>query len=149
MDEPEEYIDFMAKYKDWVSIKRLGIRADTKPEEIVHYLAGVRSTADSKGYSFLAIKTAVLDEHAKNICAGMRKNYSSLSSALAKMDSQDTKKAISESCGKELTPLAEAYLIGRIMANIGYDSGINQQTMSKIYPNLKVKKGLGRSAKGN
>ena len=26
MDDPSEYIDFMAKYKDWISIKRLGIR---------------------------------------------------------------------------------------------------------------------------
>ena len=65
MDEPEEYIDFMAKYKDWVSIKRIGIRPETRPEEVVHYLAGVRTTIDVKSYPMLKINTQMLDQQAE------------------------------------------------------------------------------------
>ena len=148
MTEPDEYIDFMAKYKNWISIKRLGIRSDTKPEEIVHYLAGVRSAIDLKSYAFLDIKTQVLDEYAKSICAGTRKSYPSLANALVKLDSLDAKRALSESCSKELVPLAEAYLISKVVTALGYNTSISQETMSKVYPWLKTPKGLGRKPKG-
>ncbi|MGH2638311.1 MAG: DUF2666 family protein, partial [Rhabdochlamydiaceae bacterium] len=45
MEDPSEYVDFMVKYKDWISIKRLVIRPDTKPQEIAFALAGIRATA--------------------------------------------------------------------------------------------------------
>ncbi len=150
MDEPEEYIDFMAKYRDWISIKKLGIRSDTKPEEVAHYLAGVRSTANEKAYSFLQIDTKALDSKAKEICSGMRKSYSSLTAALHMMESADTKRAVSESCSKELAPIAEAYLIGKIVSGVGYESGISQEAMAKAFPGLKMPKtpGFGRKRKG-
>ena len=149
MEEPEEYIDFMAKYRDWISIRRLGIRSDTKPEEVAHYLAGVRSTANEKAYSFLQIDTKALDGKAKEMCSGMRKSYSSLATALQKMEGTDAKRAVSESCSKELAPIAEAYLIGRIMSEVGYESGISQGAMAKAFPGLKMPKapGLGRKKK--
>ena len=148
MDEPDQYIDFMAKYKDWISIKRLGIREDTRPEEVVHYLAGVRSTIDVKSYPMLAIKTSMLDEQAAKVCLGSKKNYQSLSAAIAKLSDPDTKKVVSESCSKELTPLAEIYLLSKVVTTIGYDTSINQTVMSKVFPGLKPpKKPLGRKGK--
>jgi hypothetical protein len=145
LDEPEEYIDFMAKYKDWVSIKRIGIRPDTKPEAVVQYLAGVRTTIDAKSFPMLQIKTSMLDEHAKGMCEGLRKNYESLATAMGKMGSSETKKVIAESSTEELQPIAEIYLLGKVMSTIGYDTSINQVIMAKIYPDLKVKKPLGRA----
>lgn len=147
MDEPDEYIDFMAKYKDWISIKRLGIREATKPEEVVHHMAAIRGTIDSKSYLLLGIKSSILDQQAKNICAGSRKSYESLAAALSKMNSSETKKVISEACSKELAPLAETYLLGKILTTIGYDASINQAQMSKIFPYLKTPKPLGRGKK--
>lgn len=147
MDEPDEYIDFMAKYKDWVSIKRIGIRPETRPEEVVHYLAGVRGTIDAKSYPMLAIKTQMLDQEAAKICEGLKKNYPSLSTAIAKLGNPDTKKVLNESCSKELVPLAEIYMLSKVLTTLGYDTSINQTVMSKIFPGLKTPKTLGRKGK--
>ena len=137
----------MAKYRDWVSIKRLGIRANTRPEEIVHHLAAIRSTIDAKSYPFLSIKTSILDDYSKKLCQGRKKSYASLGVALAKMANPETKKAIAESASKELAPIAETYLLGKVISTIGYDTAINQTQMSKIFPDLKVKKPLGAKSK--
>ena len=137
MDEPEEYIDFMAKYRDWIAIRRLGIRPDTKPEEIVHHMAGVRSLIDGKSYMFLGIKTSVLDEYAGRLTSGMRKSYESLSKAVQSISGSETRSVLEASCeNKELTPIAETYLLGKVVTNLGFDVGINQSAMAKIFPNL-------------
>ncbi|MGC8652172.1 MAG: DUF2666 family protein [Candidatus Micrarchaeia archaeon] len=148
MDEPSEYIDFMAKYKDWISIKRLGIRADTKPEEIAHHLAGIRNTVDGKAYSFLGIDTARLDAFAESITAGKRKSYAALGEAYASLQAKEADKVIEEACnGKPLKQVAEAYLISRIAKAIGFDVAVEQLTLSKIYPELKPPKAFGRTGK--
>ncbi len=147
MDEPEEYIDFMAKYRDWISIKRLGIHSDTKPEEVVHHLAAIRSTIERKSYTFLGIKTEILDEHAKSLCSGMKKNYNSLSSTIGKMSNPETKRVLESASSKQLMPIAEAYLLGRMVSTIGFDTEINQTMMSKIFPDLKPPRVPGRLGK--
>ncbi|MDE1871390.1 MAG: DUF2666 family protein [Candidatus Micrarchaeota archaeon] len=147
MDEAEEYIDFMAKYRDWISIKRLGIRENTKPEEVVHHLAAIRSTIDSKSYPLLKVNTSMLDQYASKLSANSRRSYSSLSSAIAALDNPETKKVLAESCSKELAPIAETYLLGRLITDMGFDTSINQRLMSKIYPDLKPPKAPGRKGK--
>jgi hypothetical protein len=147
LEDPEEHVDFMAKYRDWVSIKRLGIHPTTKPEEVVHHLAAIRSTIERKSYIFLGIKTEMLDEHAKSLCSGMRKNYSSLASAINKMSDPETKRVLESASGKELMPIAEAYLLGRVVNTIGFDTEINQAMMSRIFPDLKPPRVPGRLGK--
>jgi len=149
LDEPDQYIDFMAKYKDWISIKRLGIREETKPEEVVHHMAGIRATIDGKSFQVLGIKTDILDKYANEIALGSKKNYSSLAGALNRLDSIETKKAIAESCSKELSSIAEIYLLGKVITKIGYDTGINQAATKKIWPYLKMPKapGMGKGKK--
>jgi hypothetical protein len=145
LDEPEEYIDFMAKYKDWISIRRLGIRPDTKPEEIVQYMAGIRTVIDNKSYPLLGIKTEVIDAYSSKITAGMRKSYDSLSKAIAALGGSETKSVLDSACeNKDLKPLAEVYLLGKTITGLGFDSGINQAIMAKIFPYLKISKPLGR-----
>ena len=146
MEEPSEYIDFMAKYRDWISIKRMGIYNDTKPEEVVFHLALVRSTIDGKAFALLGIRTGALDAVAEKVTSGKRKNYQSLAEAISSLASPETKKAIAEACGEkaELAPVAKIYLLGRVLANLKFDAGINQAVLSRIYPNLKVKKPMGR-----
>ena len=145
MDEPEEYVDFMAKYRDWISIKRIGIRPDTRPEEVVQHLSVIRGVVDSKSYALLGIKTSILDKCADSICAGSRKSYESLSAAVAKLGGAEARRAVAESCAKELSPLADIYLLGSVLNKMGYDCAINPKVMSKIYPDLKPPKmPLGR-----
>lgn len=148
MEEPSEYVDFMARYKDWITIKRLGIRGDTKPEEITHHLAGIRAVIDRKAYSFLDIDTASLDAYASKITAGMRKGYSSLVNVATSLGNSETKSTLKKACGdKKLMPIAETYLLGKAMTNIGFDSGINQKLMSRVFPALKPPKVPGRKPK--
>ncbi len=147
MDGPEERIDFMAKYRDWVSIKRLGIHSDTKPEEVVHHLASIRSTIERKSYTFLGIKTELLDEHAKSLCAGTRKNYTSLATTINRMANPETKRVLENAASRELMPIAEAYLLGRVVNAVGFDTEVNQTMMSKIFPDLKPPRAPGRLGK--
>jgi hypothetical protein len=149
LDEAEEYIDFMAKYKDWISIKRLGIREGTKPEEVVNHMAAIRSTIDYKSYPMLGIKTKILDDCAAKMCLGSKKNYQSLADALVKMNGSEAKSAIADSCPKELSSIAEVYLLSKVMTTIGFDSGITPEKLKKIYPYLKLPKapGMGKGKK--
>jgi hypothetical protein len=148
LDEPEEYVDFMAKYKDWIAIRRIGIRPGTKPEEIAFHLAGVRALADTKAYVILGINTSTLDSFAESITQGMRKSYTSLTTALSRMGTPEQKKAVEEACpNRELTPLAEIYLLDKVITNVGFDIGISQLAMSRIFPDLKPPKAPGRKPK--
>jgi len=149
LDEPEEYIDFMAKYKDWIAIRRLGIRPDTRPEEVVMHMAGVRTLIDSKSYPMLGIKLNILDEHANKLTNGVRKSYETLSDVIKSLGGSETKNVIESSCdNKALTPIAQVYLLGKTITNLGYDTGINPATLAKIFPGLKMPKvPMGRKKK--
>lgn len=147
MEEPDQYIDFMAKYRDWISIKRMGIRDNTRPEEVVFHLAGIRGTIDSKAFPILGIKISVLDSFADEATKGLKKNANSLAEVAQKFGGSGAKTAIDQACDdKQLKPLAEIYLLGKMIANTGYDTSINQKAMSKIWKDLKVKKPPGRGA---
>ena len=147
-NEPSEYVDFMVKYKDWVAIKRLGIRDQTRPEEIVFHLAGIRNSIDGRAFKLLGIDTEKLDSLASSIAQGKKGNYSALGDALKELDRREVKAQIESSCqdGK-LSKIAGIYILNKIMLNMGFDSSINQGMMSKIYPNLKVKMPLGAKRK--
>ncbi|MCW6159578.1 MAG: DUF2666 family protein [Candidatus Micrarchaeales archaeon] len=145
--EADEYIDFMVKYKDWIAIKRMGIREATRPEEIVFHLAGIRRAIDAKSYGILGIKTAVLDSYANEATKGLKKNANSLAAVAQKFGESGAKSAIDQACdNKDLKPLAEIYLLGKMITNTGYDTSINQEAMSKIWKELKIKKPRGRVA---
>ena len=138
--EPSEYVDFMVKYKDWVAIKRLGIRDQTRPEEVVFHLAGIRNSIDSKAFRMLGIDTEKLDSLASSISQGRKGNYSALGDALKELDKKEVKAQIEDACkDSKLAKIAGIYLLNRIMLNLGFDSSINQDMLSKIYPDLKVK----------
>ena len=44
----EQYIQFVANYKDWVSIRKLKIEAATEPKSIMEYLASLGTSIDGK-----------------------------------------------------------------------------------------------------
>ncbi len=150
MDEPDEYIDFMAKYRDWVSIKRLGIRDYTKPEEIVYHLAGIRASIDNHSYGILGIKTDALDSIAKEITSGKSRTAESFGSLIDALNSADVKRRIREACGSDTSAkLAVPYILNRALSEMGHETSIAQASMSKLYPELKLKppRGMGRVGK--
>ena len=144
----EEHIDFTAKYRDWVSIRRMAIYGDTKPEEVAYHLAGIRGVADIKSAVFLGIDTAALDDYSLKVVGGSKKGYRNLADAIARMDSTEAKGVVSASCpDKSLVPVAQSYLLGKIILDSGYNASVSQSMLSKIYKHLKPPKGLGRGKK--
>ncbi len=141
-------IEFSAKYGNWVVIKKMSIRQDTKPEEISFHLAGIRQTLDKKAFEFLKIDTQKLDAYAEKLSSGVKKNYDGLSEALKMISSQESKRIVAEAAGKEEHgKIASAYLFRRVAQNLGLDFDVSQEMLAKIYKDLKIKKPLGRQKK--
>lgn len=147
MDDPSEYVDFMAKYKDWVSIKRLGIRPNTSPQEVVMHLSGIRSAIDSRAYRILGIKTEALDNLASRISAGKPKGPESLAHIIKELNSPETKKEISSACSTEtIAKAAQIYVFNKALEGLNYETSIKPQLLAKLFPELKlsVPGGMGR-----
>jgi hypothetical protein len=139
MDEPEQFIDFLAKYKNWVSIRRQALDESTKPEEVSLILAMIRNTIESKYYS-LIIDTPKLDAYATKLVSGA-KGYSAAGAALAQMESPEARREIIAACpDKRLKRIAESYLASRVIERAGVKTSIDIKEMLKVYPELKAYK---------
>ena len=141
MEEPNEYIDFMARYRDWITIKRLGIRVNTRPEEIALHLSVIRGSIEPKLYRLLDIDTDSLDGLAGDLTKGMRKGYDSLAQVLPKLKEQGAKEVIRKACRNQDTAhIAESYLLGRILSNLGSEAFATPKMLVKVFPDLKMPK---------
>lgn len=150
MEDPEEYVDFMARYRDWVTIKRMGIRSDTKPEEIVFHLAGISSTIENHSYRILGIDTSKLDALSKEIASEKGRGTDSISSAIGMVASADVKRRIREACPNDTAAkLAAMYVTNRVLLEAKTGSRITQEAMAKLYPELKLKVPKQRGRKKN
>ncbi len=149
MPEQEDSIEFLAKYKDWVAIKKMGIKPGTTPEEVAFHLAGIRQSLDRKAFEILGIDTASLDSYAAQLVGNSRKSYASLAEVVQKLGSGEAKGVATKACNgkEELSAIATVYLFRKIVQGMGFDLDVNQKMLSKIYPNLKVRKPLGRKPK--
>ncbi len=150
MDEQEEYIDFMVKYKDWISIKRLAIRGFTKPEEVSYHLASIKAAMDSRAYRILGIDTDALDRIAEEAAGGRGKGPGVLSTALGFLSSAEAKGRVRQACADDtVAKLAQPYIVNRILAYAGYEAFITPAAMARLYPGLKPPKapGMGRHKK--
>jgi vacuolar-type H+-ATPase subunit H len=147
--EERDSIDFLAKYKEWIAIKKMSISDDTKPEEIAFHLASIRQTIDKKAFEILSIDTKQLDELANKITGGARKSYKALAEAIASLGSQEARDIVAKACNgkEELQEVANAYLLRKVVQNLGFDFDVNQEMLAKVYPQLKIPKPLGRKPK--
>ncbi|MCL4404474.1 DUF2666 domain-containing protein [Candidatus Marsarchaeota archaeon] len=146
-ERPDEFIDFSAKYKEWVAIKRLGITGSTKPEEIAYHLAGIRSTVDSKAFKILGIDTDAIDEKVKSLLLG--KGASAVSQAIMELEKPEFKKLLSSACQSQtLAPFAKTYALNRLINHVGYETSLSQLALSKVFKELKPPKAPGRFGKG-
>lgn len=149
-DEPSEYIDFMVKYKDWIAIKRLGIRESTKPQEIVMHLANIRSSMDNRTYKILGINTDMLDEISAKVSMEKKSGYDSISSVFKELDSPETKNKIKEACPSEtLFKVAQIYVLNKSMEEMKYNTSVKPELLAKLFPELKssLPRGMGRKKK--
>ena len=67
-------VEFLAKYKNWVAVKKIRITEGTVPEEIVLQLSGIRQSVDRKSFEILGIDVEAMDEYATELTKGTRKS---------------------------------------------------------------------------
>jgi len=140
MDEPAQYIDFMVKYKDWISISRQELDDNTKPEEIAFLLNNIRTSAELKYYTFLGIDLPKLDSFAAKATSGL-KGYDDAAKALSQISGGEGKKELAAACqDPKLKKVAESYLAAKVIERLGIKTHIDANEMFKIYPDLKIYK---------
>ncbi|MGC8567944.1 MAG: DUF2666 family protein [Candidatus Micrarchaeia archaeon] len=144
----ENYIDFMVKYNDWVSIKRLMIDDKTTKPEIAFHLSNIYNSIEKEIYNILGIDKAPLDDYCSSL--SLSHSYDSLGKAIASLESTEAKKAVTDSCSSNanLKKIAEAYLVSRIIHESGYDFFPTVLTLFKIYPELKDMKRFIKTVEG-
>lgn len=144
-----ESIEFVAKYKNWVAVKKIQIREGTAPEEIVLQLAGIRQSVDRKSFEILGIDTQAIDAYAAEFTKGTRKSFSALAEVVQKLGTKEVKERLKAATnGKEqLTAIAQTYLFRRVVQGLQFDFDVNPDLLQKAYPTLKVPKPPGRRPK--
>lgn len=142
-------IEFLAKYKNWIAVKKISIAEGTKPEEIVLQMSGIRQSVDKKSFELLGIDTAKLDELAGRLTSGKRKSYGSLAEVVQKLGASDVKETVKGATGgkEELADIASTYLFRKTVQNLAFDFDVNAEMLQKAFPGLKVPKPPGRKPK--
>lgn len=148
MEGETDSIDFMARCKNWVAIKKMSILGNTTNEEIAFHLAGIRQLIDRKAFEFLNIDTTSLDQIADRLTQGKR-GYSGLEEIVGQLGKGEIKAETERATNgkEELGKVASTYIFRKVTQNLGIDFDVNQEMLSKAYPNLKMPKPPGRFKK--
>jgi hypothetical protein len=141
-----EGISFMAKYKSWVSIKKMGIYDNTKPEEISAHLTQIRNAVDRKSFAILGVNVDRLDSYAAQVTGSMRKSLANLQKIIEAASAAQAAKEIEESCmgNAALKEAAQAYLFSSMFRNLKVDYYVNTDVLMDVFPGLKIPKPKGR-----
>jgi hypothetical protein len=142
-------IEFVARYKNWLAVKKIQITEGTAPEEIALQLSSIRQSVDRKSFEILGIDTAAIDAYAAELTKGARKSYPALAEALQRLGTKEVKEFVKGATGgkEELAELASTYLFRRTVQNLAFDFDVNPDLLQKAYPKLKVPKPPGRKPK--
>lgn len=140
MDEPAQYIDFMVKYKDWVSIRRQAFDESAKPEEAAYILSTIRSSIENRYYKILGIDVKMLDDYISKIpLAG--KGYESMGRALLQLEQKEAKDVAQNACSdKRMKKIAESYMVLRLAERANVKPYMDSDELLKIFPELKIYK---------
>lgn len=141
MDE----IVFSAKYKGWISIKKMEVDERTTTPEVVHMLSGIGESVSRKAFELSGIDRGKIDEYVEKLVKGKRKGFSTLSEIFGGLRGNEVRELLLSASDEKLLPVAEAYFMRKLLNSLGYDLEVGVEMMSKIYPELKLPKGrLGK-----
>jgi hypothetical protein len=143
MDE----IAFAAKYKEWISIKKMDIDEKTTPPEVVHMLSGVVESVRRKAFELSGIDEGKIDAYVLGLIKGKRKGYSTLSEIFGSMKQNEVREAFLSGSSEQLLPIAEAYFMRKLLTSLGYELETSEEMLPKIYPELKLPRPKGRFGK--
>ncbi len=138
-------IFFMAKYRDWIAIKKLSVSSDTKPEEVAAQLSSIRLATDRRIPQVLGVNTDSLDMYAATVTDGMRKSAANLEKITTVLCSDDAKKQIDGALAQNAPrEAAVIYLFSKMLQNIRVDLEVSPETLMDMFPGLKIPKPKGR-----
>lgn len=129
----EDFIGFMGRYKEWVSIKKLGL-GKVQDYEVSGILSGVNHSIVNKAFDFAGVnKNDVLVD---SVVKGKRKSYNNLAAALKDLEPKLT------------TGPDDAYLVCKVFENLGFKPYASPGMLTEAYPDIKPPKVKGRKSKG-
>jgi hypothetical protein len=141
---PQDEIIFIAKYKDWMVIKKLKINDKTPPQEVASILASIEATLSRKSYQFTGINQQKIEEVAEKFSKGKRKSFSSLAEILKSLNTSELKKELLSACPSEKHyPIAENYFFKVMLDKLGFKTNLDNETLVEVYPELKIPKPRG------
>lgn len=143
MDESFEQVAFAARYKDWLVVKKLGIDATTKPEEVALALASIDKTLVRKSYEYAGINADVIDAYVATV-AKKGHTFANLSDVFKSLQPGAVKAALLPACAMpEQYPIAESFFVKRLLEEAGYAPVLEPETLAKVFPHLKITKPRG------
>ena len=129
-EKPEDFIGFMGKYGNWMSVKKLGLE-NVQDYEVSGILSGINHTVVNKGFDFAGLK-----DDSASVLKGKRKSFGNLTEALKELE------------GKLSGGPSDAMTISRVMEGMGYRPYASPEMLSGAYPDIKPPKVKGRKPKG-
>ena len=136
-------VSFMAKFKDWIAIKKMSVGEKTRPEEIAALLGGITATIDRKTFELVGVKTDIIDPYVDSLTKGKRKSYGVLAEILSGLKPGELKSKLIEASDENKYPLAESYFLRRILVTLGYSAWLDLENLQKAFPELKIPKPRG------
>lgn len=139
-------INFSAKYKNWICVKKLAINENTAPAEIVAAMVSARESMDKKSFEILGINTGEIEQLAESLTKGKRKSYSAIAEVFGSMKPGEIKAKLLAACNnnESLVGIAEQFLLRKILGNLNYSASITTEALQDAFPELKIPKPRGR-----
>ncbi|GEM_PF-772450 len=132
---PKKRIGLMARYGDWISIKKLGLDAGVPKWEISGMLAGITETLVPKAFQFAEFGKESIAEAAEKAAMGKRKSYGAIAEVLSAVP-------------PSLSEMQTSYFLFTALSALGPKPYANRGMLTKEYPDIKPPKPRGRQAKG-
>ncbi|MBU0590576.1 DUF2666 domain-containing protein [Candidatus Micrarchaeota archaeon] len=131
-EEQGDYIAYVGKYKNWISIKKLSLD-NAKDYEISGILSGINHSVVNKAFDFAGIQKD--DRTVSSLVSAKRKSYGNAMAVL-----------------RELAPSLsgkgeDAYLVCKVLEQLSYPPYATPGMLTKAYPDIKPPKVKGRKPK--
>jgi hypothetical protein len=123
-----DFIGFIGKFGNWISIKKLGLEK-VQDYEVSGILSGINHTAVNKAFDFAGMK-----DDSGSVLKGKRKSYGNLSESLKELEGKMTGD--------------DAMTVCRVFEGIGYRPYASPEMLTAAYPDIKPPKVKGRKPKG-
>ncbi len=129
--KPEEFreegrIVFIAKYRDWVAIKKLSLAGVEADWEVAGIIAGSNMSAVNKAFQLAETNFTATENEAKKIAAGKRKSFAAAAEIIEKA-------------------AGNPVLLTKSLETLGYYTYLTRFVLMDAYPDLKPKKPRGRA----